>query len=233
MFRLKIAGEHVMRMIVNEEEGIMKKVSLVLVALAMVFAYPLVSHAFFIDFENGFGRDGQSIDDIAGVTFEVTGGYDWIYGDSTTGNWNTRSIDKAYGSGNYQHYGDVFAFLGTDNNAGAGKIDFTNDDGTWFKTGYTSYSNFYVEGYDSDGNLIASASGGANLDGADMGWLMITAPVGETFDYVIVHDTGNYFLVDNMSGDTTGVNPVPEPATMLLVGCGLLGVSVLRRRFVK
>lgn len=179
----------------------MKKILAILFAILLVFGMAGSSAAFFIDFEEGYGRDGQSIDDIAGVTFEVTGGYDWIYGDGSV-NWNTSSIDGAYSStGAYQHYGNVFAFLGTDNNAGSGKIDFANNDGTWFQTGYTSSSDFHLEGYDSSGTMIASTSGGGNLWGADMGWLRIDAPTGQFFDYVIVHDSGNYFLVDNMSGD--------------------------------
>jgi len=213
----------------------MKKLLVTLCAMLLVFGMAGSSAAFLIDFEEGYGRDGQSIDDITGVTFEVTGGYDWIYGDGSTGNWNTNSIDGAYPShGNYQHYGNVFAFLGTDNNAGSGIIDFTNNDGTWFTTGYTSTSNFYLEGYNSSDVMIASTSGGANYDGADMGWLTINAPTGQTFDYVKVHDSGNYFLVDNMSGDTTGVDVVvPEPATMLLLGSGLIGLAGFRRKFKK
>ncbi|MFH1778030.1 MAG: PEP-CTERM sorting domain-containing protein [Candidatus Omnitrophota bacterium] len=210
----------------------MQKILAIAAVLIMVMGFTTSAYAFFIDFETGFGRDQQPIDDIAGVTFEVTGGYDWIYGDSKNGNWNTKSIDLGYGGGSYQHYGNVFAFLGIDNSAGSGKIDFTNNDGTWFQTGYTSYSNFYLEGYDTDGNLIASTSGGGNLNGSDMGWLLINAPSGKFFDYVVVHDTGNFFLVDNMSGDATGVHDdvIPEPASMMLMGAGLLGILGAKKR---
>ena len=213
----------------------MKKVlfTLCVAALAMVMV-PATSYAFFIDFETGYGRNNQPIDDIAGVTFEVTGGYDWIYGDSTTHAWNTNSIDLGYNYGNYQHYGNVFAFLGTDNNAGSGKIDFTNDDGTWFQTGYTANSPFYLEGYDIFGTMIVSASGVNNYGGADMDFLRIDAPVGQYFDYVMVHDSGNYFLIDNISGDSTGIpsgnGEVPEPMSMALFGIGLLGTGYLKRK---
>lgn len=211
----------------------MRKLAILIVAVVMVLGVSVTSQAFLIDFETGYGRNLQPIDDIPGVAFLMTGGYPWIYGDSSTGTWNTRSIDLGYGyyGQAYQHYGNVFAFLGTEGQAGRGIIDFTNNDGTWFRTGYTSASYFYLEGYDVNDTLIASTSGLGNLNQSDMGWLRIDAPAGQYFDYVVVHDTGNYFLVDNMSGDATGVGGViPEPATMLLFGSGLLGLVGLRKK---
>jgi hypothetical protein len=213
----------------------MKKVAMLLLCSAMFFCFSTSSYAFFIDFESGLGRNLQQIDDITGVSFALSGQYDWIYGDSSTLTWNTRSIDLGYsnGTGAYQHYGNVFAFLGTDGPAGWGKVDFDNNDGTWFRTGYTSLSNFFLEGYNSAGVMIASTSGTGNTYGADMGWLTINAPTGQYFDYIIMHDTGNYFLVDNMSGDASGVgSPVPEPATMSLLGFGLLGLLGFRKKSI-
>ncbi|MBN2654667.1 MAG: PEP-CTERM sorting domain-containing protein [Nitrospirae bacterium] len=212
----------------------MKKILLVITMFALLAFSAATAQAFFIDFENGLGKNNQPIIDIPGVSFLITGGYNWIYGDSSTYAWNTKSIDLGYGAGSYQHYGNVFAFLGTDNNAGSGIIDFTNNDGTRFKTGYTSYSTFHLEGYDSTRTLIASSSGPGNLDQADMGWLEIFSPSGQFFDYVIVHDSGNYFIVDNMSGDSSGVNPsVPEPSTIILLAAGLAGAAITARKFRK
>jgi len=210
----------------------MKKLLAFIAVLVMVLGFQTASYAFFIDFETGHGFDGTDIDDIPGVSFLTAGGSDWIYGDSSTGSYNTRSIDlgHSYGTANYQHYGNVFAWLGV--STGAGKIDFTNNDGTWFRTGYTAATGFTLDGYNSSDVLIATLSGPANTSQADMGWLQINAPIGETFDYILVHDSGNLFLLDNMSGDTTGIpgGEIPEPMSMALFGIGLLGTGYLRRR---
>lgn len=71
----------------------MLKKLLVFVAVVL-FAAPLALADWTIDFESGLGHDGEAIaSDIAGLDFTVTGGYDWIYGDITTGNWNCHSVD--------------------------------------------------------------------------------------------------------------------------------------------
>jgi hypothetical protein len=76
------------------------------------------SYVAMMDFEDG--ADGQVIRSIIpGLTFTTTQGYDWVYGDKTTGNYNV----YPYGSGHYVCNGNFFAWLGP--NQGQGRIDFT------------------------------------------------------------------------------------------------------------
>ena len=67
-----------------------------------------------------------------------------------------------------------------------------------------------------------------------MKYLTINAPTGKYLDYIVLHDTGNYWLADNMSGDASGIpNQVPEPGTLMLLGSGLAGLGLFRRKIKK
>ena len=66
---------------------------LLVFAVVVLFAAPCAS-AWFLDFEWGEGHDGEAIaSGIDGLEFTITGGYDWVYGDITTGSWNCHSVD--------------------------------------------------------------------------------------------------------------------------------------------
>jgi len=63
-----------------------------------------------------------------------------------------------------------------------------------------------------------------------------SAFVPETLNIILVHDSPNKIDKNKVwvdIGDPMDANPVPEPATMLLLGSGLIGIAVFRRKFRK
>ena len=139
-----------------------------------------------MNFENGI--DGNAIQStIPGMSFTTTGGYDWIYCDVATGHYN------------YPYYwvnGNVGAWLG--DRQGAGRIDFMAHTTTKFSIAYSSYNSFYLEAYDTENNLIDSASGAANVNTGKTDRLTVN---GDNIAYVLVHDGGNYWVADDIEID--------------------------------
>lgn len=203
----------------------MRKISATLFAVFFVLSLSSSAYAFFIDFEDG--TEGAAANDIVGVSFQDFFGFDALYGDSSTGAYNTTSDDLGYGYGAYHHNGNFFLWAGPNADAQGTIVDFTNNDGTWFKTGYSSSGAFYLDAFLTDGTM-ASVNGTGNI-GSPMDFLSINATIGTYIDYVVLHDTGNHWLVDDISGDASGVG-VPEPATLFLLGIGLFGLAGFGRK---
>lgn len=150
----------------------------------------------FINFEDGV--DGQAIaSTIPGLEFTHTGGYDWVYGDWRTGDYNG---PYPYGPDPFksQYYsdGNFFAWLGI--YQGSGIITFTQSYATYFQIGYSTPSIFYLKAYDDQGSLLDQDIGYDNLDTGRMDYLRVEAP---GMAYVLLHDSGNYWLVDNLETD--------------------------------
>ena len=178
--------------------------------------------AWFLDFEWGLGHDYEQVaTDVPGLQFTTTGGYDWVYSDITTGLYNaTSDLGLVYGSGEYFMSGYVCTWLGPD--ADVGRIDFLNQDGSYFMTGYCSYSSFYVEAYDEFDNLIDIASGPANTlsqGGTGLNYLTVSSD-SNNIAYMLLHDTGNQWIADNMSGDASGIVLAPVIDTLIDAGTG-------------
>jgi pimeloyl-ACP methyl ester carboxylesterase len=163
----------------------------------------------FIDFEDGV--DGEPIgSSIPGLQFTTTEGYDWIYGD-----WRTGGYNGPYPDGVYYSNGNFFAWLGP--NQGAGRIDFTEGCATYLQVWVSSAYGLTADAYYSDHTLAATASVEDNLSTGQLARLRVDAPPGDCFSYVILHDTGNYWLIDDLSTDAGGV-PVTRPPVIILPG---------------
>jgi hypothetical protein len=210
------------------------KLARLFIALVLVLGLAGTSHAWFLDFEWGVGHDVEQVQSgIPGLSFSS----DLVYADVNVPHWNFSSDDGSiYGAGNYWMFGQVAVW----SNTGVGRIDFANADGSYFTTGYSALSDFYLEAYDIGGNLLDAAYGGGNLryeppyneDGMDF---LTVSSASNNIAYVLMHDDYNYWIIDNASGDATGVySPaIPEPATMTLLGLGLLGMGAGFRRRMK
>lgn len=207
-------------------------------ALLGVLAIQAPAHAILITFEEGLGNDqGMINNQYAGITFQsATNGDPWLYLDHATGNYNTSSTNGS-GSGSYWIHGNVAAW--TDVSGDDGEIAFNNADATFVELAYSSYGAFYLEAYDINNVLLDSDTGPANTGGGAPGTLQVNSANAD-IAYVRVHDSGNYWVVDNISTDATGIKggdikggDVPEPASVIVWLClGTIGITLgwYRRR---
>ncbi len=156
----------------------------------------------FINFEEGI--DQIEIEStIPSLQFTTTGGLNWQYADARTGQYNV------YPDGQYAINGNVIAWLGV--NGDSGRIDFLGGGATYCSVLVSTYSGVVLEAYNSEDELIET-SGWAqnNLDTGTFTRLTVDAPEGETISYILIHDTGNYWIMDDLCTDANkAVIPVP------------------------
>jgi hypothetical protein len=127
---------------------------------------------------------------IPGMQFTTTAGFDWIYGDQRRNFYSVQAAPDP--SGPFASRGNLFGWLGP--NQGLGQIDFVDGGLKTVGFSYSSASTTFLEGYDSSGNLIDSASGPGNLSTGRLDRLAIQGEIAR----VLVHDTGNFWLIDDL-----------------------------------
>lgn len=175
---------------------------------AGVYNNPVPPGYGFINFEEG--TDGQVIrSTLPGLRFTTTLGYDWVYSDVRTGKYNGRSLtDPSVNYGQYVVNGYFCAWLGP--NMGEGRIDFVNGSASYLSVLTSTYSGLCIGAYDSNGNLVATSGWAVgNVGTYSFTRLTVQAP---NMAYVIIHDTGNYWIIDDLvtdAGGQHGLGPGP------------------------
>lgn len=197
-----------------------------LLAALLAMAAPVAAD-YTCTFESGVGRNAQAIGTSFGPRwrFGTATSAPMLFADITTNNYRVTSDNgHIYQDGEYFVSGNVGAFVA--NSGDSGRLSFLGGTANYVTVGYSSQFEFTVEAYDSAGAFLTSSSGAANprsLGGTGLGYLTVTSP---GIAYVLMHDHGGHWLVDNISSDAY----VPEPASACVLAAGLLGLCIRRRR---
>jgi hypothetical protein len=151
-----------------------------------------------IDFEELPDGTDLSAASFPGVEFTTTNGFTWRVGDFATGNYNGK-----YPNGAYTSHGTHWAWLGTEQ--GAGRIDLTTGRAKDLSVLVSAGSTVSLDAYNDAGTLLETAGPSpitTNTDKvAELRITRTTADIG----YVVVHDSGNFFLIDMLCSDARGV----------------------------
>ncbi len=152
----------------------------------------------YINFESLPDNKNLSSDTISGVQFTTTGGFTWLIGDFSTGYYNGK-----YPAGAYTSQGTHWAWLGP--SQGSGRIDFPQGKPSYFSLLVSGLTPVYLEAYNASGTLLERAGPTAsNTSTGHMGELAIARSQAD-IDHVLIHDTGNYFLVDAVCTNAASV----------------------------
>lgn len=144
-----------------------------------------------VDFEGFPDTTDLTSGTISGLQFTTTGGYTWVVGDWATGKYNGK-----YPAGGYTSGGTRWAWLGP--NQGAGRIVFPKGPASFFSLLVSTNTPVSLDTYDQYDNLLATTGPAPYTYGTGhMTELKVTRAKAD-MAYVVVHDRGNYFLVDEI-----------------------------------
>lgn len=89
---------------------------------------------------------------------------------------------------------------------------------------YTAAFSAYLEAYDSNGVLIGSDVGGYNY--GSVGHLQVS---GSNIAYVIIHDSNDYLIFDDLTFETSDTS-IPEYPSIVLPIAAILGIMFIFQR---
>ena len=128
------------------------------------------------------------------IRFTDTAGIDWRVGD-----FETRRYNGKYPNGGYTSQGTHWAWLGTSGHRG--RIDFPNGSASHFSLLTASFSPIVLEAYAADNRLLETTGRSrSNIFTGTMDEMKIVRAAAD-IAYVIVRDTGNFFLIDSICTD--------------------------------
>jgi hypothetical protein len=209
---------------VGEKEMSVKKRAVVFVwvlALMASSAYAAISY----DFESGLGHNYSPIGSVSGLVFSTTSGGSMRFADINSG-WYSATSDngKTYEDGKFLLSGNVAGCVA--NTSDQGRIGFAYSSASWLTVGYTSEYEFVMEAYDASGTFLTSATGAANTKAPGVTGLAYLTVSSPGISYVVLHDHGRYWMIDNVTSDASA----PEPASCVTLLAGLISMSWRFRR---
>ena len=236
----------------NQQKGNkMKKFTVFLCAMLLILLFTVQLHAYSVtvnydtgttqvtDALTGYSTTGAMMDGMSVTAFFADGSYEtllWADTGATSGgvsgsDWSLGEVGDTFG-GTWTLNADV-TLAGIYLDAGTGDSVFDISFAGFGTDGSANGLTFAVQDCDDpDADITATYIDQVALSGS--------VPVGDLWRYLSIDFTDGFngeltFIADTDNLEFAGdINPVPEPATLILFGTGLLGLAGLgRKKFFK